>query len=76
MQNLWRKWCVVDADPDLEDRVRSQNNFMGDWNVFFTFKEKIMFKSHLIKSNHRVLGKNKVDTYGAPILHVIIAPIF
>ncbi len=26
-----------------------------------------MFKSHLIKSNHRVLRKNEVDTYGAPV---------
>ncbi len=24
-----------------------------------------MFKSEVIKSNHRFLGKNKVDTYGA-----------
>jgi hypothetical protein len=24
-----------------------------------------MFKSELIKSNYRFLGKNKVDTYGA-----------
>jgi hypothetical protein len=26
-----------------------------------------MFKSHKIKSNHRVLRKNKVDTYRAPV---------
>ncbi len=26
-----------------------------------------MFKSQLIKSNHRVLSKNEVDTYGAPV---------
>ena len=26
-----------------------------------------MLKSHTIKSNHRVLRKNKVDTYGAPV---------
>ncbi len=26
-----------------------------------------MFKSHQIKSDHRVLRKNKVDTYGAPV---------
>ncbi len=26
-----------------------------------------MFKSHLIKSNDRVLRKNEVDTYGAPV---------
>jgi hypothetical protein len=39
------------------------------------FKEKIMLKSRLIKYNHRVPGINKVDTYGAPILHRIIAPV-
>jgi hypothetical protein len=27
-----------------------------------------MFKSLQIKSNHRVLRKNKVHTYGAPVL--------
>jgi hypothetical protein len=26
-----------------------------------------MFKSHQIKSNHRVLRKNEVDTCGAPV---------
>jgi hypothetical protein len=26
-----------------------------------------MLKSHLLKSNHRVLRKNKVDTYEAPV---------
>jgi hypothetical protein len=26
-----------------------------------------MFKSYKIKSNHRVLRKNEVDIYGAPI---------
>jgi hypothetical protein len=30
-------------------------------------KEKIIFKSHLIKSDHRVLRKNKVYTYGATV---------
>jgi hypothetical protein len=33
-----------------------------------------MFKSHSIKSNHRVLKKNKVYTYGAQVLHLIIVP--
>ncbi len=44
---------------------------MNAWVIdinFLLFKEKIMFKSHLLKLNHRVLGKNKVDTYGAPVL--------
>jgi hypothetical protein len=31
------------------------------------FKEKIMLISQLIKSNHRVLSKRKVDTHGAPV---------
>jgi hypothetical protein len=31
-----------------------------------------MFKSHKIKKNHRVLGKNEVDTYGAQVWHLII----
>jgi hypothetical protein len=35
-----------------------------------------MFKSHLIKSNHIVLRKNKVDTYGAPVLYLIVSPLF
>jgi hypothetical protein len=34
---------------------------------FYIFKEKIMFKNHEIKSNHRVLRKNEVDTYGPPV---------
>ncbi len=37
---------------------------MGDLSVNFVFfREKIMFKSHKIKSNNRVLRKNNVDTY-------------
>ncbi len=39
---------------------------MGDKSVFFYFfKEKIMFQSHQIKSNHRVLRKNKEHAYRA-----------
>jgi hypothetical protein len=34
---------------------------------FLLFKEKIIFKSHLINSNHRFPRKNKVDTYGAQV---------
>ncbi len=26
-----------------------------------------MHNSHILKSNHRVLQKNEVDTYGAPV---------
>jgi hypothetical protein len=46
---------------------------MSDLSDFFLlFKEKIVCKSHLIKSNHRVLRKNEVNT----ILHMIIVPLF
>ncbi len=41
---------------------------MGDFSdLFYIFKEKIMFKSHVIQSNHKVPRKNEVDTYGVPI---------
>jgi hypothetical protein len=41
---------------------------MGDLSDFFYFfKEKIMFKSHYEKSNHRILMKNEVDPCGAPV---------
>jgi len=34
----------------VEDRVRSPNSCMGDLSEFFlSFREKMMFKSHLIK---------------------------
>jgi hypothetical protein len=39
---------------------------------YFILKEKIVLKSHLMKSNHTVLRKNKVHIYGAPVLHLII----
>ena len=37
-----------------------------EFNILL-FKKKIMFKSHKIKSEHRVVIKNEVDTYGAPV---------
>jgi hypothetical protein len=41
---------------------------MSNLSVFFSlFKEKNMFKCHKIKSDHRVLRKNYIDTYGAPV---------
>jgi hypothetical protein len=49
---------------------------MDDLRDFLLFKEEIMFKSHWIKSNHRVPRTNKVDTYGAPVFHLIIAQLF
>jgi hypothetical protein len=57
--------------------VRNQIEQMGDLSFKkLLCKKKNVFKSNLIKSNHRVLRKNKVDTYGAPVLHLIIAPLF
>jgi hypothetical protein len=42
---------------------------MSDLSVIFFYflKEKNIFKSHLIKPGHRVLIKNLVYTYGAPV---------
>ncbi len=41
---------------------------MGDLSdLFYIFKEKIMFKSHLIQSNHKVPRKNEVYIYGVPV---------
>jgi hypothetical protein len=34
-----------------------------------------MFKSHLIKLNHR-FPRKKVDTFGAPVLPLMIVPLF
>ncbi len=49
---------------ELEAKI----NLMGDLNVhYYFFKEKIMFKSHQIKSNHRVLSKNEVYSNGLPV---------
>ncbi len=40
---------------------------MSDLSVFFSFlKKKILFKSPLIKSDHRVVQINKLDPYGKP----------
>jgi hypothetical protein len=41
--------------------------------ILLLFKEKLLFKSHFIQSNHRVLRKNIVYTYGAPVLYLSIA---
>jgi hypothetical protein len=37
-------------------------------SICYFLKEKNMFKSHDVKSDHRALRKNKVETYGAPAL--------
>jgi hypothetical protein len=49
--------------------LKAKINASVIWVVFFYYflKEKIMFKSHQIKSNHIVLRKNDVDTYRAPV---------
>ncbi len=54
----------------MKDRVISKNDLCVKRLLF---KEKNMFKSQFMKSNHRVLRKNKVDTYGTPVLHQIVA---
>jgi hypothetical protein len=38
--------------------------------------KKIVLKSHFVKSNHRVLRNTKIDNFGAPVLHLIIMPLF
>ncbi len=44
------------------------NVWVTDLSAFFYFlKDKIIFKSQQIKSNHRVLWKNEVDTCGATV---------
>ena len=37
---------------------------------------RIMFKSHKMKPNHRVLRINEVDAYGAPVFAPDLAPLF
>jgi hypothetical protein len=52
-------------------------NARAIWVQFFVlFKEKIMFRSHFIKSTQRVLRENKADNYGIPVLHQIMARLF
>ncbi len=42
---------------------------MGDLSVnVILFKERIMFKSHLVKSDRRVLRINRLDIYAEPVL--------
>ena len=57
-----------------EDRVRSQKQCMSDQSVIFFYflKEENMFKSHQIKSDHRVQRKNYVDTYGEPVFAPLV----
>ncbi len=60
---------INNLQKNVEERVGGQNEYIHDLGVkFLLFKDKIMFKSHLIKSNHRVLWINKVFTYGASVL--------
>ncbi len=41
---------------------------MGDMSVFFhILRRKLCSKVAKIKSNHRALRKNEVDTHGAPV---------
>jgi hypothetical protein len=38
-------------------------------------RRKIFLKSHLIKSNHRVLRKNYTYTYGVSVFYLILMPL-
>jgi hypothetical protein len=42
---------------------------MSDLSLIFflLFKDRILFKSNYMKSDHRNLRKNYEDTYGAPV---------
>jgi hypothetical protein len=43
------------------------NTKINGWVILLLlFKEKIMFQSHFIKSNHRAIRKIKAATYFAP----------
>ncbi len=65
------------VSKNVKDKLRSQNEYMGDLPDFFYFlKTKVIFKNHLIKSNHILIWKNIVDTYGALILHLFKMPLF
>ncbi len=50
----------------LKVNKNAEAKVLVDLSFFLLFKGKIMFKCHLIKSNYRVLGKNKEDTSFAP----------
>ncbi len=59
---------INNLQKNVEDQ-NGQNEYIHDLGVkFLLFKDKIMFKSHLIKSNYRVLWIDKVFTYGASVL--------
>ncbi len=56
--------------------LKSKINAWVIWvNFFYIFMEKIMFKSHQIKSNHRVVRENGVDTHDNKFLHLIKVPL-
>ncbi len=43
---------------------------------YLLFEEKIMFKSHFIKLNHRVLSKTEYIPMEHLFLHLTIVPLF
>ncbi len=56
-------------EKKLEGRARSQNLCMGDLSInVILFMEKIMLKSHLVKTDYRDLRITKLDIYVAPVL--------
>ncbi len=59
---------ILKENIKIGKNVRERGKSQYDLRVFFTFfKVKIMFKSHKIKSNHRVLRKNEVEIFGTPV---------
>jgi hypothetical protein len=44
--------------------------------IFFTFEGENYVSKSLKKSNHRIPRTNKVDTYEAPVLHIIKETLF
>jgi hypothetical protein len=50
---------------------------MGDWSVnILLFYGENYDKSHQIKSNYKVLRKNEVDMYGAPVFAPDLVTLF
>ncbi len=58
---------IVSKNGILFIRVKNQNHEGFECNFFKFCNEKIISKSRLLKSNHRVLRKNGVDTYEEPV---------
>ncbi len=67
----------VMAPLNVEERVRSQAKKIDNLDVkYLLFEEKIMFKSHFIKLNHRVLSKTEQIPVEHQFWHPITVPLF